>query len=108
MKLVLAAIAAGMLLAGCAATPTRATLGVHDADAAMVKSCTFVGTVIGHSKLAGLFSATGEQNAQNDARAKAAAQGANRIVWKNLSASYWATPNVNGDAYRCDAVARNP
>lgn len=88
-------------LAGCATAPSREAVAVHDADAAMVKGCAFVGTVVGHSKLSGMFEATGEEHAQIDAREKAAQLGANYIVWRTLSGNYWSTPNVNGDAYRC-------
>ena len=99
----LAAALVTIALAGCAATPTRASLSVHDADAAMVSGCQFMGTVVGHSKLSGMWAATGEQNAQTNARQKAAELGANYIVWRNLNGNYWTTPNVNGDAYRCAA-----
>ena len=92
-------------LAGCTTTPTRASLSVRDADAAMVASCKFVGTVVGHSKLSGMWAATGEQNAQTNAREKAAQLGANFIVWRDLSANYWTTPNVTGNAYRCPAAS---
>lgn len=97
----LVACAMALVLSGCAAAPSREATMVHDADAAMVHSCQFVGTVVGHSKLAGMFEATGESNAQTDAREKAAQLGANYIVWRNLSGNYWSTPNVSGDAYRC-------
>lgn len=91
------------MLGGCAATPTHTSLSVRDADIATVAGCRFVGTVVGHSKLSGMWAATGEQNAQTDAREKAAELGANYIVWRSLNGSYWTTPNVNGDAYRCNA-----
>lgn len=105
LKVIGVACVAGFLGA-CAATPTREVVAVRDADAAMVKGCAFVGTVVGHSKLSGMFEATGESNAQINAREKAAELGANYIVWRSLSGNYWSTPNVNGDAYRCaQAVA---
>lgn len=105
VKITWVALTMGLLVA-CAATPTREAVAVRDADAGMVKGCAFVGTVIGHSKLSGMFEATGESNAQINAREKAAELGANYIVWRSLSGNYWSTPNVNGDAYRCaQAVA---
>ena len=97
----LLATLATIALTGCTATPTREAASVRDATASMVASCTFLGTIVGHSKLAGMWAATGEANAQTDAREKAAKLGANYIVWRDLNGSYWATPNVNGDAYRC-------
>lgn len=95
------------MLGGCAATPTRASLSVRDADVAMVSGCRFVGTLVGHSKLSGMWSATGEQNAQTDAREKAAAMGANYIVWRSLHGNYWTTPDVSGNAYQCSASVAN-
>lgn len=95
---------AAAMLAGCAATPTREALAVHDADAAMVKGCTFVGYVTGTSGWSGVAAGPGESNAQNEARAKAAKLGATDIVWQSVKAGWGST--ANGNAYRCPSNAK--
>ena len=88
-----------LALSGCATSPTSAALAVHDADAHMVENCQFLGDVTGTSGWGGLAADTGEQNAQTEAREKAARLGATDIVWTNIAGG-WA-PNTSGKAYRC-------
>lgn len=88
-----------LALSGCATAPTSAALAVRDADARMVESCQFLGDVAGTSGWGGLAADTGEQNAQTEAREKAARLGATDIVWTNIAGG-WA-PNTSGKAYRC-------
>ena len=86
-------------LAGCAATPSREAVAVHDADAAMVSDCAFVGYVTGTSGWSGVAGDAGEANAQIEAREKAAKLGATDIVWQTVHSGWGST--ANGDAYRC-------
>lgn len=86
-------------VSGCAMTPSRAALSVHDADVRMVATCQFLGDVTGNSGWGGLAAGTGEQNAQTEAREKAARLGATNIVWSNIQGG-WAT-STSGKAYRC-------
>ena len=86
-------------MSACATTPSPAAMRVQDADSNMVHSCTFLGIVTGTSGWGGLVASSGEQNAENSAREKAAAIGANRIVWMTVNGG-WA-PNASGNAYRC-------
>lgn len=95
----LVACAMALVLAGCAATPSREALTVHDADAAMVSGCKFVGYVSGTSGWSGVAGDAGEANAQNEAREKAAKLGATDIVWQTVHSGWGST--ANGDAYRC-------
>jgi hypothetical protein len=90
-------------LAGCAATPTREAVAEHDADAAMVRGCQFVGYVSGTSGWSGVAADAGEANAQNEAREKAAGLGATDVVWQTVHSGWGST--ANGNAYRCPRKA---
>ncbi len=74
-------------------------MAVHDADAAMVHGCKFVGYVSGTSGWSGLAADAGESNAQNEAREKAAKLGATDIVWQTVRSGWGST--ANGNAYSC-------
>ena len=88
------------VVSACATVPSPAAMRVRDADSSMVRSCKFLGIVTGTSGWGGALGASaGEQNAENSARTKAAAMGANRIVWMTVNGG-WA-PNASGNAYRC-------
>lgn len=87
------------ILAGCAVAPPREAAAVHDADAAMVSGCQFVGYVSGTSGWSGVAGDAGESNAQNEAREKAAKLGATDIVWQTVRSGWGST--ANGNAYRC-------
>lgn len=95
--------AAVSVLAGCAVAPSRESLAVRDADAAMVQGCQFVGYVSGTSGWSGLAADAGESNAQNEAREKAARLGATDIVWQTVHSGFGST--ANGNAYRCSREA---
>lgn len=97
--LICATVTCAPLLASCAVTPSREATAVHDADAAMVSACKFVGYVSGTSGWSGLAADAGEANAQNEAREKAAQLGATDIVWQTVHSGWGST--ANGDAYRC-------
>lgn len=86
-------------LSACATAPSAEAMRVRDADSSMIRNCKFLGIVSGTSGWGGLAASAGEQNAENSARAKAAAMGANRIVWMTVNGG-WA-PNASGNAYRC-------
>lgn len=90
-------------MAGCAVTPSREALAVHDADAASVAHCRFVGYVSGTSGWGAAAGDTGEANAQNEAREKAARLGATNIVWQTVHSGWGST--ANGNAYRCPRAA---
>lgn len=90
-------------LAGCAVTPSHEAMAVHDADAAMVSDCTFVGYVTGSSGWSGVAGDTGEANAQNEACEKAAKLGATDVVWQAVHSGWGST--ANGNAYRCPRKA---
>lgn len=98
LKVIGVACVAGFLGA-CAATPTREAVAVHDADAAMVKGCAFVGYVTGTSGWGGVAGGSGEANAQNEARQKAADLGATNVVWDAVHTGWGST--ASGNAYRC-------
>ncbi|MDE2342325.1 MAG: hypothetical protein KGL63_02860 [Betaproteobacteria bacterium] len=78
-------------LCSCVTVPTASEQRVKVADASMVTGCKFLGTVTDQ----GFF----VQNAENEARGKAAALGANRIVW--LTIQDGEVPNASGEAYLC-------
>ena len=86
-------------VAGCAATPSREALAVHDADASGIAGCKFVGYVTGTSGWGGIAADAGESNAQNEAREKAAKLGATDVVWQTVRGGY--SSSANGNAYRC-------
>lgn len=95
----IACVLACVLLTACAAAPSREALTVHDADAAMVSHCKFVGYVSGTSGWSGLAAGAGESNAQSEAREKAARLGATDIVWQTVHGG-WGS-GANGSAYSC-------
>lgn len=99
MHVKLALCTMALVLSGCAATPSREATAVHDADAAMVSGCQFVGYVSGTSGWSGVAADAGEANAQNEARNKAAKLGATDIVWQTVHSGWGST--ANGNAYRC-------
>ena len=92
-------LAVTLAMGACVVTPTHEAMAVHDADAAMVSDCTFVGYVTGTSGWSGVAGDAGEANAQNEAREKAAKLGATDVVWQTVR-SGWGS-SANGEAYRC-------
>lgn len=100
MNLQLVLIAAIVFLfAGCATTPSPAVQNVLDADQAMIESCKFIGSVSGSSGWGNLAASTGINNAKNEARGQAARLGATHVVWLSVMGGY--SPNVSGNAYKC-------
>ena len=85
------------LVAGCGTMLSNRAAKVADADEASVASCQFVGEVQGPT-------ASGNQNARDEARKQAAKLGATDIVWKPISAGY--SPYVSGLAYVCSPSRR--
>ncbi|WHZ19026.1 MAG: hypothetical protein OJF55_001175 [Rhodanobacteraceae bacterium] len=100
----LSATLVAIALAGCAVTPSRDALTVHDADAAMVSQCAFVGDVTGTSAALALGSANRIESAKDDARTQAAKLGATDVVWSPVRL-HLGTFVANGNAYRCSKVA---
>ena len=98
-KPVASVIAAGLLLAGCASTPSPVARGVNDADGRAVATCAMVGNVSGTSGWGNLAASTGIENAKVEARERAATLGATHIVWSEVTGGY--SPSVSGNAYKC-------
>lgn len=92
--------AVALVLSGCAATPSREALTVHDADAATVSHCRFLSDVTGTSAQLALGSANRISSAKDDARAQAAELGATAIVWSPVRLQR-GTFVANGSAYLC-------
>ena len=103
MHRTLAALLAGVLLAGCASGASQQASTVRNGDPATVnRDCKLLGTVSGRSIFGGDETARGEA-AIADARAKAAAMGATDIVFLDIDTSGMLnTGRATGRAYRCD------
>lgn len=101
-----AAIAAAILLGGCASTSSISAQKVLDGDPAVVnRECKLLGSVNGRSVFGG-GEAARMDGAMADARAKAAAMGATHIVFLTLDNSGMLnTGYATARAYRCDAKA---
>ena len=96
---VLSVFAAGIVLVGCASTPTPVARGVSDADDRAVGKCAMVGNVSGTSGWGNLAASIGIENAKVEARERAATLGATHIVWSQITGGY--SPSVSGNAYKC-------
>jgi len=100
----IACVVACVLLTACAAAPSREALTVHDADAALVSHCKFVGDVTGTSAQLALGSANRIESAKDDARTQAAKLGATDVVWTPVQL-HLGTFVANGSAYRCSGAS---
>lgn len=87
------------LLVGCATTLSPAAQSIMDADQTMIEGCKFIGSVSGTSGWGNLAASTGIKNAKNEARGQAAKLGATHVVWLSVMGGY--SPNVSGNAYKC-------
>lgn len=88
-------------LSACATTLSPQAAMVRDVDKSATSACQFLGIVQGSSSQTGVANrATGEHNARNEAREKAAALGANYVAWVSDDASF-ASIDVQAEAYQC-------
>lgn len=89
-----------LALAACENLPEDLQPKVRDATAAEVAGCTAVGTVQSVPKVFGPLKRVGLEDGKRAARASAAKEGANRIVFDpiNTEADVFV---VTGTAYRC-------
>ncbi len=107
MRIILVPIlAATVMLAGCASSPSSTAQKVLDGDPNFVnRDCKLLGSVNGRSVFGG-GEAARMDGAMADARSKAAAMGATHIVFLTLDNSgMFNTGYATARAYRCDAKA---
>lgn len=84
-------------ISGCAFEPTYRGQKIHPAYPEMVKSCEFVGEVIGCSNYS--YTPFGRQFAKYRALDEAARIGATHIVWEAMTSGVH--PTAYGRAYYC-------
>jgi len=101
MKIVFLCALFVIIASGCATSLSTGGLSIVDADERSVINCTLIRNVSGSSGWGNLAASTGINNAQNEAREKAARAGATHIVWKTVNGGF--SPYVSGNAYRCGA-----
>lgn len=98
-------LAAGLAQA-CATSRHGAAALVREADAGMVRNCTYVGEVHGTSGWGGLAAGVGIDNAKNGALKRASKLKATHVVWSSIEGGYM--PQVSGAAYRCEDTDGRP
>jgi len=92
-------VVAILILNGCATTLSQSAARVIDADMTMTGNCQLLGDVHGWSGWGNNATSLGLENAENQAREKAASMGATHIFW-TIEATGLIT-NVSGKAYLC-------
>lgn len=102
MRIVLFAVFAILLFAGCASTASPRAAAIQEADERMVENCTFLGIFVGNSTLSGPAGRpVGIENAKISALEKAAKKDVTHIVWQDIDANY-AGIAATGRGYRCE------
>ena len=102
MKSIMILVAAALMTAGCASTPSPQAAKVRNGDPATInRDCKLLGTVEGRSFFGGSETARGDE-AMNAARQKAAAMGATDIIFLDVDTSGMLnTGHAKARAYRC-------
>ena len=89
-----------ILAAGCTSTLSAQGAAIVEADAKMIATCNFLGTVIGSSGYSGLAQSVGILNAKHDVIEKSAEMGATHVVFQNVQGGF--SPSATGRAYKCN------
>ncbi len=92
-------VVAILMLNGCATTLSQSAARVIDANIKMTENCQFLGDVHGWSGWGNSAASLGIENAENQAREKAASMGATHIVWTSEATGF--KTKVNGKAFLC-------
>ncbi|MEZ8965475.1 hypothetical protein AB6E53_02190 [Vibrio breoganii] len=87
-------------LFGCATSPSPQAQKIVYANETMMKDCQYLGPIHGSSSVGGAMSATGVNNARNEALESAVAMNATHVVNKSASGGWGST--FMGEAYKCD------